>query len=179
MDPRILNQWRAQGHFTILGSSGSVEVLTAARVHQAGILVISTEDPVSAYVTAQHALQLRPDLDIVARVHWRDEGERLQALGVGEVVWPQMEAGLEILLHSLYRYRKPRNEVDEFVDRVRKHLSFTVAEDVEDILPLEGIGPAPELPVVDIPAVDILANGPNLVPEPVPEEPVPQSSDDS
>ena len=75
--------------------------------------------------------------------------------------------------------RKLRNEVDEFVDRLRKHLSFTVAEDVEDILPLEGIGPAPELPVVDIPAVDILANGPNLVPEPVPEEPVPQSSDDS
>ena len=69
LNPRILNQWRAQGHFTILGSSGSVEVLTAARVHQAGILVISTEDPVSAYVTPQHALQLRPDLDIVARVH--------------------------------------------------------------------------------------------------------------
>ena len=92
---------------------------------------------------------------------------------------PQMEAGLEILRHSLYRYRKPRHEVDEFVDRLWEHLRFTVAEDVEDILPPEGIGPAPELPVVDIPAVDIPTNGPNLVPDPVAEEPAPQSSDDS
>ncbi len=171
LDPRILNHWRTQGHFTIQGSSGSVEVLTAARVQQAGILVISTGDPVSAYVTAQHALQLQPDLDIVARVHWRDEGERLQALGVGEVVWPQMEAGLEILRHSLYRYRKPRDEVDAFVDRLREHLSFTLTEDVEDILPPEGIGPAPDSPTSN-------ANG---APEsdPLVEETAPQSSDDS
>jgi CPA2 family monovalent cation:H+ antiporter-2 len=176
LDPRITNHWRSQGHFTIHGSSGSVEVLTAARVQQAGILVISTGDPVSAYVTAQHALRLRPDLDIVARVHWRDEGERLQALGVGEVVWPQMEAGLEILRHSLYRYRKPRDEVDEFVGRLREHLSFTLTEDVEDILPPEGIGSAPELPATDLP-VPGSQNEPE--PDPLAEEPAPQSSDDS
>ena len=94
-------------------------------------------------------------------------------LGPGSKI-PQMKAGLEILHHSLYRYRKPRHEVDEFVNRLREHLSFTVAEDVEDIRPPGGIGPAPELPAVDIPT-----NGPNLVPDPVPEEPAPQSSDDS
>jgi CPA2 family monovalent cation:H+ antiporter-2 len=189
LDPRITNHWRNQGHFTIHGSSGSVEVLTAARIQQASILVISTGDPVLAYVTAQHALQLRPDLDIVARVHWRDEGERLQALGVGEVVWPQMEAGLEILRHSLYRYRKSRNEVDEFVGRLREHLSFTLTEDVEDILPPEGIGPAPEFPAPDspaqkapeFPAPDPLAQKANEAPEPEPlaEETAPQSSGDS
>ena len=164
LDPRILNHWRGLGHFTIQGSSGSVEVLTAARIQHASILVISTGDPVSAYVTAQHALQIKPELDIVARVHWRDEGERLQALGVQEVVWPQMEAGLEILRHSLYRYRRPSYEVDQFVSRLREHLSFTLTPDVEDILPIEGIGPA---------------RGASEVSEPVAEEPAPQSSNDS
>ena len=142
LDPYTLEHWQAEGYFTVQGSSGSVEALTAARIQQADILVITTGDPVSVWVTAQHARQLRPDLDIVARVHWREEGERLQELGVQEVVWPQMEAGLEVLRHSLYRYRTPRDDVDNFVENLRSHLSFSVHTEVEDILPPEGIGPA-------------------------------------
>ena len=143
LDPYTLEHWQDGGYFTVQGSSGSVEALTAARIQQAAILVITTGDPVSVWVTAQHARQLRPDLDIVARVHWREEGERLQELGVQEVVWPQMEAGLEVLRHSLYRYRTPRDEVDNFVENLRNHLSFSVHTEVEDVLPPEGIGPAP------------------------------------
>ena len=143
LDPYTLEHWQGEGYFTVQGSSGSVEALTAARIQQAAILVITTGDPVSVWVTAQHARQLRPDLDIVARVHWREEGERLQELGVQEVVWPQMEAGLEILRHSLYRYSTPRDEVDDFVENLRNHLSFSVHTEVEDVLPPEGIGPAP------------------------------------
>ena len=142
VDPYALEPWQNEGRYTVQGSSGSAEVLTAARIQQAAILVITTGDPVSVWVTAQHARQMQPDLDIVARVHGRREGERLQELGVREVVWPEMEAGLEILRHSLYRYRTPRDEVDDFVENLRNHLSFSVHTEVEDVLPPEGIGPA-------------------------------------
>ena len=144
LDPYVLEHWKSQGYFTIHGSSGSVEVLRAARIQQASILVVTTGDPVSTWVTAEHALQLRPDQDIVARVHSREEGERLLEMGVQEVVWPQMETGLEILRHSLYRYHHSRDEVDDFVTRLRARLSFTLDRDVEDLLPPEGVGPAHE-----------------------------------
>ena len=105
LDPQMVVQCRGQGHPAIHGESGSEAVLEAAGVKFARLMVISTADPISAWVTAQQALHLNPDLDIVARVHSREEGERLQRLGVREVVWPEMEAGLGMVRHSLQRYR--------------------------------------------------------------------------
>lgn len=140
LDPHVVAKCQARGQRAINGASGSETVLEAARVKQARLMVISTGDPVSAWVTAQHALTMNPDLDIVARVRWREEGERLQRLGVREVVWPEMEAGLEILRHSLYRYRTDGTEVDLLVDRLRQHLDFGTGLESEEALPAEGLG---------------------------------------
>jgi CPA2 family monovalent cation:H+ antiporter-2 len=128
LDPRTLDEWRGNGYHTILGSSDRVEVLRAARVAQAGLLVITTGDPVSVEMTAYQALQLQPGLDIVARVRARSEGEDLQHMGVQEVVWPEMEAGLEIVRHSLSRYQTPEYEVDRVIYQLRERLSFVVPE---------------------------------------------------
>ena len=129
LDPRTLDEWRADGYHTVLGSSDRVEVLRAARVPQAGLLVVTTGDPVSVEITAYQALQLQPGLDIVARVRARSEGEDLQHMGVQEVVWPEMEAGLEIVRHSLSRYQTPGYEVDRVIYQLRERLSFVVSDD--------------------------------------------------
>jgi CPA2 family monovalent cation:H+ antiporter-2 len=128
LDQRTLAEWRLKGCQTIQGSADRREVLRAARVPQAGLLVIATGDPVSVELTAQLALDLQPDLDIVARVRARTEGEDLQQMGVQEVVWPEMEAGLEMLRHTLLRYRTPDYEVDRVVYQLRERLSFTVPD---------------------------------------------------
>ena len=124
LDQRTLAEWRICGYRTVQGSADRAEVLRAARVPQAGLLVITTGDPVSVELTAQHALDLQPTLDIVARVRARTEGEDLQHMGVQEVVWPEMEAGLEVLRHALSRYRTPDYEVDRVVYQLRERLSF-------------------------------------------------------
>ncbi len=128
LDQRTLTEWRLSGYQTVQGSADREEVLRAARVPQAGLLVITTGDPVSVELTAQHALDLQPGLDIVARVRARTEGEDLHNMGVQEVVWPEMEAGLEVLRHALYRYRTPDYEVDRVVTMLRERLSFTVSD---------------------------------------------------
>ena len=129
LDPRTLDEWRASGYHTVLGSSDREEVLRAARVPQAGLLVVTTGDPVSVEMTAYHALQLQPELDIVARVRARSEGEDLQHMGVTEVVWPEMEAGLEIVRHSLVRYQTPEYEVDRVIYQLRERLSFVISDE--------------------------------------------------
>ena len=129
LDPRTLDDWRVNGYHTVLGSSDRVEVLRAARVPQAGLLVVTTGDPVSVEMTAYQALQLQPELDIVARVRARSEGEDLQRMGVQEVVWPEMEAGLEIVRHSLIRYQTPEYEVDRVIYQLRERLSFVVSDE--------------------------------------------------
>ena len=125
LDQRTLSEWRLLGYPTVQGSADRLEVLRAARVPQAGLLVVATGDPISVELTAQHALDLQPDLDIVARVRARTEGEGLQQKGVQEVVWPEMEAGLEMLRHALSRYRTPDYEVDRVVYQLRERLSFS------------------------------------------------------
>lgn len=132
LDPSVVVHWREKGHLSIQGGSNSEAVLKAAGVRSARLMVISTGDPVSTWVTAHQALLLKPTLDVVARVRWREEGERLQQLGVQEVVWPEMEAGLEALRHSLYRYRTDRSEVETLVARLRTMLRFGEAPKVED-----------------------------------------------
>ena len=137
LDPYVVDEWRNLGHQVIYGSSDSETVLEIARVKYARLMVISVGDPVAAWLTAQHAIRIAPDLDIVARVHWRDEGERLQELGVQEVVWPQMEAGLEILRHSLNRYHTDPLEVEALVAELRNHLSFGEADAIEAMIERE------------------------------------------
>ena len=134
LDPRTLDEWRASGYHTVLGSADRVEVLRAARVPQAGLLVVTTGDPVSVEMTAYQALQLQPELDIVARVRARSEGEDLQKMGVQEVVWPEMEAGLEIVRHSLSRYQTPDYEVDRVIYQLRERLSFVVSDESRRVL---------------------------------------------
>jgi len=61
-------------------------------------------------------------------VRARTEGEDLQQMGVQEVVWPEMEAGLEMLRHALSRYRTPDYEVDRVVYQLRERLSFNLSD---------------------------------------------------
>ncbi|MCH7738400.1 MAG: cation:proton antiporter [Chloroflexi bacterium] len=145
LDPYVVAEWKSLGRQVIHGSSDSETVLEAARVKDARLMVISVGDPIAAWLTAQHALRVAPDLDIVARVHWRDEGERFQGLGVQEVVWPQMEAGLEILRHALYRFHTDPTEVETLVANLRDHLSFGESDSVEAMMERE----SGDVPIVD------------------------------
>ena len=137
LDPYVVAEWKNSGHQVIHGSSDSETVLDVARVKHSRLMVISVGDPIAAWLTAQHALRIAPDLDIVARVHWRDEGDRFQELGVQEVVWPQMEAGLEILRHSLYRFHTDPSEVENLVANLRDHLSFGESDGLEAMIERE------------------------------------------
>ena len=137
LDPYVVAEWKEMGHQAIHGSSDSETVLEIAGVRYARLMVISVGDPVAALVTAQHAIRVAPDLDVVARVHWREEGERFQELGVREVVWPQMEAGLEMLRHSLNRYHTDPMEVEALVADLRNELRFGESDGVEAMMERE------------------------------------------
>lgn len=124
INPSIVEENHRSGYHVIHGSSGSFTILEAASIKSAGLLVISTGDSASTWITAQQALELNPNIDIIARVYVRAEGERLQQIGVKEVVWPEMEAGLEILRHSLMRFHTDPIEIDSLMSDLRHRLSF-------------------------------------------------------
>ena len=139
LNPHLATRFRGRRQYGINGSSSSETVLEAAHIKDARIMVICTTDPVTGLVSAQNALRLNPNLDIVARVHSREVGERLRELGVREVVWPEMEAGLEMLRYSLRRYLTEPDEVDSLVSHLREQIRFgMVSEETEGVLSADG-----------------------------------------
>ena len=131
LDPNLTRQWRERGLTVLHGDSHNERVLEAASVRYARLLVVCVTDPVATWLTAHNALAMNPELDTVVLVRQREEGERLKRLGVGEVVWPELEGALEALRHSLFRYRASETEVEGLVDRLRTELRFSSPGDVE------------------------------------------------
>ena len=136
MDPRVVARFRREGRHAIHGDSSNATVLDAARISHASLLVVTSGDVVGTHLTVEHAQQANQKLDIVVRVRWREEGERLLRLGVAEVVWPEMEAGLEIMRHSLVRSGCSIDEVEALVGQLRQDLAFGTDED--DVIEVSG-----------------------------------------
>ena len=100
-DPAATARLERLNGYAIQGDSVNPAVLDAARVDRARLLIVTTPDPVSALVTVQQARRMNPELRIVGRVSYREEADLFRAVGVDSVVWPEMEAALEILRASL------------------------------------------------------------------------------
>lgn len=177
LNPHLASRFRGRWQYGINGSSSSETVLEAAHIKHARVMVISTTDPVTGLVSAQNALRLNPNLDIVARVHSHEVGKRLRELGVREVVWPEMEAGLEMLRYSLRRYVPEPGEVDTLVSRLREQVRFgMVSEETGDVVPPEslaeslGLGPETEGPssseAIEEPASDGTSGATELAEQP-------------
>ena len=124
VDPASVERVRSHWGYAIFGDSASAQVLETARIKNARLLVVAISEPVSASVTVQHARSQNPSLHIVSRVGWREEADELRKLGVAAVVWPEMEAALEMLRVSLIELGIGGARVTSLVDSARTTLEF-------------------------------------------------------
>ncbi|MFO8101080.1 MAG: cation:proton antiporter [Dehalococcoidia bacterium] len=120
IDPRIIETTRKRGIPSIFGDASHPEVLAAVNLPKARMLVITFPDPVSSGLVVQHARKISPRLDIVARAQDDAAVEVFRKLGVKEVVRPQVEAGLEIIRHTLLRFGLGSQEIQHIISRLRE-----------------------------------------------------------
>jgi CPA2 family monovalent cation:H+ antiporter-2 len=103
----------------IFGDADSELVLEKAHLDKAKALAIALPDPASTRLLLKRALELAPELDIVARSHQNDEIDLLTQLGAKEVVQPEFEAALEITAHLLATLGTNRSIIYSVIDRMR------------------------------------------------------------
>lgn len=120
LDQRRLEACSSAGVAVVYGDAAHPLVLEAAGLSAARLLVITTPAPVVTLDIARRARTLRPDLHIVARADSESVLEDLHALGVYEVVLPQLEAGLEITRQALLHLDVPAAQIDRYTDDVRR-----------------------------------------------------------
>jgi CPA2 family monovalent cation:H+ antiporter-2 len=119
IDQHRLEDCSEAGLPMVYGDASHPAVLEAAGLDHACLLVITTPAPVTALAVARYARQRRPELHIVVRAESADVVRELEALGVFEVVQPQIEAGLEMLRQSLEHLGAAEGEVRQLLGEAR------------------------------------------------------------
>jgi len=120
LDPRVIESARERGIPSIYGDASNPDILARAELDRAKVLVITFPDPIAARLAAAHARNINSRINMVARVHRDEDTEVLRKLGVAELVRPELEAGLEIIRHTLQRFGLTMQEIQYIINTLRE-----------------------------------------------------------
>ena len=93
------------------GDAASPEVLAAAGIDDAVLLILAVPDADSARLAAQQARRANPGIAVVARAHSKTQVDALRAANVDVVVVPEYEGAASILRQSLELLAVPPAQV--------------------------------------------------------------------
>ncbi|GAB4349926.1 MAG: cation:proton antiporter [Cyanophyceae cyanobacterium] len=124
-----VRQLRRDGVPFIYGDAHAELVLEKTHLDRAVALAIALPDPSSTKLLLEHALQIAPGLDAIARVHDRRELDTLLRMGAKEVVQPEFEAALELSAHLLHQLGEQEAQIRQTIDQVRLSRYFKVRSD--------------------------------------------------
>jgi CPA2 family monovalent cation:H+ antiporter-2 len=103
----------------IYGDAASAEVLHAAGVAQARLVLIAVGSAYDVESIARLVRQLAPQVPIVARAAHIKQIPVLQELQITEIVQPEFEAGLEMMRQTLLHFGVSMAEITQLSDDVR------------------------------------------------------------
>jgi CPA2 family monovalent cation:H+ antiporter-2 len=118
-DQNRLESLQKQHLPVIYGDGASAEVLHAAHIERARMVLIAVGSAVDVESIARQARTVAPTVHIVARAAVINQVEVLHALGIHEVVQPEFEAGLEMMRQTLLHFGIPSSTIEQMSDEVR------------------------------------------------------------
>lgn len=118
-DQYRLDELNAQKIPVIYGDGASAEVLHAAGIQDARLVLIAVGSAFDVESIARRARELAPNVHIVARAAKMTQIEVLRELGIHEVVQPEFEAGLEMMRQTLLHFDVAADRIEQLSDEVR------------------------------------------------------------
>jgi CPA2 family monovalent cation:H+ antiporter-2 len=119
LDPFRVRETRAAGDRVGFGDSARREILTAAGIGRARLVVVSYNDPAATLQVLAHVRELRPELPVVVRTGDDVWLEHLERSGATVVVPEILEASLMLASHTLTLLDLPLSRVFRHVRDVR------------------------------------------------------------
>ncbi|MHA1569466.1 MAG: cation:proton antiporter domain-containing protein [Alphaproteobacteria bacterium] len=102
---------RAEGEPIYYGDVTSKETMENACLHHALALVLLINDPEASRRAVSLARRIAPDVPVFLRARYVENLVQLRDLGATEVVFEELEAGLEVLVRVLRRAGLPANVI--------------------------------------------------------------------
>ncbi|MBF0097762.1 MAG: cation:proton antiporter [Magnetococcales bacterium] len=121
----------AQAGLPVLFGDGTQElILEAAKVSTAALLLITLPDLSTASLIISQAKKHNPTIRVIALVSALDQFRAMQESGVQQVVWPQMETGLEMCRRALSLLNTPPSLIHQLTTQARTTLSASLCPDL-------------------------------------------------
>ncbi|MDP2363062.1 MAG: NAD-binding protein, partial [Ignavibacteria bacterium] len=100
-----------KGERIIYGDISKVEVLKAARIEKANIIVYAISDPAVTKMSLKLVKKLNPHIYALVRTRYVNEIDELKKLGADHVIPEEFETALQIFRKVLERYHIPLNVI--------------------------------------------------------------------
>lgn len=111
LDPQRIQEATAAGESVVYGDAARQEVLVAAGLMRARVLIVTYVDTTSSLRILNHARQLRPELPVIVRTRDEHDIDLLKEAGAAEVVAETMEGSLMLASHALTLLGLPVDQV--------------------------------------------------------------------
>ena len=119
LDPDRVREAAAAGENVVYGNATKREMLVAAGIARASVLVVSFIDIRAAEQVLRNVRELRPGMPVVVRAVDDKYFERLQRAGAAEVVPETLEAAMMLASHALIHAGVPINRVLKRIRQTR------------------------------------------------------------
>ncbi|MBV5318130.1 MAG: cation:proton antiporter [Desulfobulbaceae bacterium] len=120
LDQRRIEQAKKSGYAVVYGDASHEVVLAAASVASAALLVVTIPGIVESQTIITHAQRMNTTLEVVARLSDPDFFEIFSELNVTDLVYPELEAGLEMTRQVLLALGIPVTEIQRQTEALRQ-----------------------------------------------------------
>lgn len=121
LDPLRVRHAREAGDPVYYGDGTNRDVLVAAGIQRARVLVISYFKVATALKILEHVKKMRPDIPVLVRTRDDAELEKLQAAGATEIIPETLESSLMLASHLLHVLHVPMGHILRKIQEVRTH----------------------------------------------------------
>ncbi|MFA6970283.1 MAG: monovalent cation:proton antiporter-2 (CPA2) family protein [Gallionella sp.] len=127
LDSHRVREAAADNKSVVYGDAAKREVLMAAGLMRAKVLVVTYTDKHSALAILRHVKELRPDLPVVVRTNDDTNLDTLKSAGAAEVVAEVLEGSVMLASQALLLAGVPLNRVIRHVqeNRARRYAMFS------------------------------------------------------
>jgi CPA2 family monovalent cation:H+ antiporter-2 len=122
LDQQRVEQAKAAGIPVVYGDGSQEIVQEALAVERASLLVITIPSIVTARTIISNARKVNAEIKTVARISDPDFFAVFKELQVGNLVYPEFEAGLEMIRQVLLFQRIPVPEIQQYTEELRQEL---------------------------------------------------------
>lgn len=120
LDQRRIEKAKLAGFAVIFGDASHEIVLEAAAIASASLLVITTPSIVDSLAIVSHAQRFNDNIEVFARLSDPEFFEVFSELNVTDLVYPELEAGLEMIRQVLLALHIPVTEIQRQTESLRQ-----------------------------------------------------------